>query len=57
MAKDAPANWVVETVSAPGQVWDTKKACRCVRDHAWRYPAGRYEDEIIRIREELGCAP
>ena len=26
VAKDAPANWVVETVSAPGQVWDTKKA-------------------------------
>ena len=26
VAKDAPANWVVETVSAPGQVWDTKNA-------------------------------
>lgn len=26
VAKDVPANWVVETVSAPGQVWDTKKA-------------------------------
>jgi hypothetical protein len=26
VAKGAPANWVVETVSAPGQVWDTKKA-------------------------------
>jgi hypothetical protein len=26
VAKSAPANWVVETVSAPGQVWDTKKA-------------------------------
>jgi hypothetical protein len=25
-AKDTPPNWVVETVSAPGQVWDTKKA-------------------------------
>jgi Aerotolerance regulator N-terminal/von Willebrand factor type A domain len=26
VAKDAPPNWVVETVSAPGEVWDTKKA-------------------------------
>jgi Aerotolerance regulator N-terminal/von Willebrand factor type A domain len=26
VAQDVPANWVVETVSAPGQVWDTKKA-------------------------------
>jgi hypothetical protein len=26
VAKDASANWVVETVSAPGQVWDTKRA-------------------------------
>jgi hypothetical protein len=26
VAKDAPANWVVETVSAPGQVWDTSSA-------------------------------
>jgi hypothetical protein len=26
VAKDAPPNWVVETVSAPGQVWDTKRA-------------------------------
>jgi hypothetical protein len=26
VAKDVPANWVVETVSAPGQVWDTKTA-------------------------------
>jgi len=26
VARDAPANFVVEAVSAPGQVWDTKKA-------------------------------
>lgn len=26
VAQDAPANWLVETVSAPGQVWDPKSA-------------------------------
>ena len=26
VAKDPPPNWVVETVSAPGQVWDPKSA-------------------------------
>jgi hypothetical protein len=26
VARNTPANWVVETVSAPGQVWDTKNA-------------------------------
>jgi hypothetical protein len=39
------------------ELWDNARACRQVRDHAWRYPAGRYEDEIVRIREELGCQP
>jgi hypothetical protein len=39
------------------ELWDKARACRCVRDHAWRYPAGRYDDEIVRINEELGCQP
>jgi hypothetical protein len=39
------------------ELWDNPRACRFVKDHAWRYPAGRYEDEIVRIREELNCTP
>src|SRR6185436_5692980 len=26
-------------------LWDTAKACRYAKDHAWRYPAGRYDEE------------
>jgi hypothetical protein len=39
------------------ELWDNARACRCAKDHAWRYPAGRYEDEVVRIQEELSCAP
>ncbi len=36
-------------------VWNVEAACRYAKDHAWRYPAGRYDNEIVRMREELGC--
>lgn len=39
------------------ELWDNPRACVYVKDHAWRYPAGRYDDEIVRIREELNCGP
>jgi hypothetical protein len=39
------------------ELWDNARACAYAKDHVWRYPAGRYEDELVRIREELNCGP
>ncbi|MBK7862044.1 MAG: hypothetical protein IPJ65_26175 [Archangiaceae bacterium] len=37
-------------------LWDTEKGCRQVKDHLWRYPAGRYETEVLAAKVTLGCA-
>lgn len=37
------------------QLWETERACRQWKDHAWRYPAGKYDDQVQQARAELGC--
>lgn len=38
-----------------GDLWDTVKGCRQVKEHRWRYPAGRYDAEVEKARRELSC--
>lgn len=61
MKQDLPAtarerlSWELVDVYA-SELWDTAKGCRQVKDHLWRYPAGRYDDEVRAAKAALGCS-
>lgn len=60
MKQDLPAtarerlSWELVDVYS-SDLWDTVKGCRQVKDHLWRYPAGRYDDEVRAAKQSLGC--
>lgn len=35
--------------------WETQRACRHWKDHAWRYPAGKFDEQVQTARTELDC--
>ena len=37
------------------QAWATERACHHWKDHAWRYPAGKYDEQVQQARAELNC--
>jgi hypothetical protein len=37
------------------KAWETERACRHWKDHAWRYPAGKFDEQVQAARAELSC--
>ena len=37
------------------KAWQTDRACRHWKDHAWRYPAGKFDEQVQAARADLGC--
>ncbi len=60
MKQDLPAtarerlSWELVDVYS-SDLWDTVKGCRRAKDHLWRYPAGRFDDEVRAARTAMHC--
>lgn len=59
MGQDLPAAARERLSFFLGQIlterWATPRACRHWKEHQWRYPAGKYDDEVHAARRELEC--